>query len=537
MEQIENYITLLAIIAIIGLVFNRSKIPISLILVLVGMLLSPFLHLNYIDLNPSLVLDVFLPLLLYQISTSASWKDVKKNVRPISLLSVGHVIFITFLVAFVFHLLLPELGWPLAFILGAVISPPDDVAIVSIADKVRMPQRLLTILEGEGMLNDATALIIFRFALAAMITHQFAFLDAIEAFVAVVVAEIAYGLTLGHALGKLRLKIDDPILHMMVSILTPFLAYLPAERLGGSGVLATVTTGFVIGHYYSVKFSAEFRIISRAVWPTISYALQNWLFLLVGFNIIFIWQGIAAIPPEFLALYGLTIVAAIIIGRFVWIYPASYLPRLFFKKIRSKEPHLPWQYPILVSWAGMRGGISLAAALAIPALPATAQGYDARDLIIFLVFCAILATLVMQGLTLPWLLKILGAKHYSQQEQYHEHLAELKARIKMIKAVLQWLKEYKELAINNPKLLSEIRLQLKNYQALKKSLLERIKKFDSRDNYQAENDVMDSIYLKKQIIAIEKQELLRLWQEEHISHSVRNKLLDQLDHRAKHVQT
>lgn len=537
MEQIENYITLLAIIVIVGLLFNRARIPISLILVLVGMVLSPFLQLNYIDLHPALVLQVFLPLLLYQISTSASWKDVKKNIRPIALLSLGHVIFITFLVAIVFHALLPELGWPLAFILGAVISPPDDVAIVSIADKIRMPRRLLTILEGEGMLNDATALIIFRFALLALITHQFSLENAIEAFLFVVIGETLYGLVLGNVLGKIRLRIKDPILHMMVSILTPFLAYLPAEHLGGSGVLATVTTGFVIGHFYSVKFSAEFRLISRAVWPTISYGLQNCLFLLVGFNIKFILEGIAVLPIESLLIYGITIVTTIILGRFLWVYPASYLPRLFFKSIRRKEPYMPWQYPILVSWAGMRGGISLAAALAVPVMAPTAEGYDARDLIIFLVFCSILATLVVQGLTLPWLLKSLGAKHYSQQEQYHEHLSELKARLKMVKAVINWLKEYQLLIATNAKLLMEVKLQIKNYRILKKNIIEQIEKFDGKNIYWPITEGMDNIRLKQQIIEIEKQELLRLWHAELITHPVRNKLLDQLDHRAKHLGT
>ena len=190
-----------------------------------------------IDLDPKVVLNIFLPILVYQISSFASWNDFKKNKRPIALLSVGHVIFITAIVAWVIHALIPELGWPLAFIIGAVLSPPDDVAIVAIAEKIRMPNRVITILKGEGLFNDATALILFRFALAALLTHQFSAVHAVTTFFAIIIGETLYGLAVGYIMGELKVKISNTVLHVIASVLTPFLAYTPAVMLGGSGVL------------------------------------------------------------------------------------------------------------------------------------------------------------------------------------------------------------------------------------------------------------------------------------------------------------
>jgi CPA1 family monovalent cation:H+ antiporter len=535
MDLIETYVALFGIIVTVGFIFDRSVIPTSLILVITGMILSHFLILPTIDLNPKLVLDVFLPLLLYQISTSSSWKDFKKNLRPIALMSVGHVLFMTCLVAVTVHWLLPELGWPLAFVLGAVISPPDDVAIVSIAEKIHMPKRLVTILEGEGMLNDATALILFRFALAATLTHEFSALAAVSTFFIVLIGETLYGLFLGYVIGNLRLRIHNPIIHMITSVLTPFLAYLPAERLGGCGVIATVVTGLVIGHHYSLHFQPEFRLLSRAVWPTLSFAIQSLLFLLVGLNMQFILHGISAITFEKLAFYTLSVVGVVVIGRFIWVYPATYLPRYWFASIRKRDPYPPWQNPFLISWAGMRGSISLAAALAVPVLPGTIDNVNVRNLIIFLVFSVIVVTLVVQGLTLPWLLKTIGIGRHTQREKYDEHLEELHARVKINKAVLRWLEEYNNQVINDPKLAEEVQMHLKYYKLLNRQLQERLSNHDGNIDHDERLETIDTVFLLSHIIKIEKSELLRLWRNEKISLSIRNKLLDNLDYRSKYV--
>lgn len=209
MDQLATYVILFGIIVIIGQIFHRSSYPISLLLVLTGMILSFVPGFPNVTLNSALVLNVFLPLLVYQISSFSSWQDFKKNLRPIALLSVGHVIFIMLVVAVVVHIVIPELGWPLAFVLGAAISPPDDVAIVSIAEKIRMPERIVTILEGEGMLNDAVALILFRLALVAVITHQFFIAKSILVFFIMVIGETVYGFIVGFIVGEIRLKLRD----------------------------------------------------------------------------------------------------------------------------------------------------------------------------------------------------------------------------------------------------------------------------------------------------------------------------------------
>lgn len=537
MEQIAIYISLLVIIIFVGVIFDKATVPSALLLVIAGMLLSFIPLFSQIELSPTLILNIFLPLLLYQISSFASWKDVRKNFRPIALLSVGHVIFITILVAVVIHHLIPQLGWPLAFVLGAVISPPDDVAIVAIAEKIHMPNRIITILEGEGMLNDATALLLFRLALATVITHQFNPIHAFSTFFLMVIGETLYGIILGNIIGKIRLHITDSKLHMLASLLTPFLAYLPAEMLGGSGVLATVVTGFVIGEIYATKFTPEFRLLSRSIWPTLSFAILSFLFISIGLNLKIIIQGISSIPLAQLFLYGMTIVLTVILGRFVWVYSAAAIPRLLFPSIRKKDPFPPWQFPFIISWAGMRGAISLAAAFAVPSLPIVAGIGNPKYLLLFLVFCVIIATLIIQGLTLPYLLKILGVDKHGQQEKYSDHILELKTRLKLSKSVLRWLKVYKEEIVGNERLLDEIKIYIRNYKMTRKRLKERLESHHGIIEHDDEIELREAVFLSSQIIELERKELLRLWKEEKINLIVRNKLLEELDHKVKHIVT
>lgn len=534
MDQIEIYTILFGIIIAVGVLFRKVLAPTSLLLVITGMLISILPNVPYVTLKPELVLDIFLPLLIYVTCAELSWRDVKINLRPIALLSIGHVIFITFLIAVVIHTLIPQMGWPLAFLLGAVVSPTDDVAIVPIAEKIHMPRRIVTILKSEGMFNDATALILFRFSLAAVVTHQFSTASAISTFFIILIGETLYGLALGFIIGELRLRIKEPILQILVSILTPFLAYLPAERLGGCGVLATVVAALVIGHQYGERFSPEVRLIGHSVWTTLEFAVQSILFLLVGLDMRYIVERISSIPPSSLALYSATIIFLTIVGRFLWVYPATYLPRILFPTIRKRESHPRWQYAFVVSWAGMRGGISLAAALAVPSLPATVDGANSRDLLIFLVFCVITATLLMQGLTLPWILQALGIHTHGQREKHRERIAELSARIKMAKAVLYWLNEYKELVKDNPRFYDEIKFHIREYRMLKNQLEAKVKTphpAAQQDTAELKNELL----LSNQIIAIERKELSRLWQENAINHTVRNKLLHMLDLRSKHL--
>jgi CPA1 family monovalent cation:H+ antiporter len=386
------------------------------------------------------------------------------------------------------------------------------------------------------MLNDATALVLFKFSLAAFITSQFSTVSAISTFFIIVIGESLYGLALGYIIGELRLKLNDPILHIIISLLTPFIAYLPPERLGGSGILATVITGLIIGHFYSEHYSPSARLIGRAVWQTLGFALMSLLFLLVGLNFRTTLQHISSIPLEQLILYSTVITLTVIIGRFVWVYGSLYITHIVLIFLGKKYPYPPWQYPFVVAWAGMRGGISLAAALAVPTLLLVIDGTDARNLLIFLVFCVITATLILQGLALPWVLQKLGIIKAGQSERYQEHVVELKARLALIKAVLNWLKEYAILVQDDAKITDEVKFHIQRYKELKKRLHERIIMHTDENKHNEIIEAYEEIIVAAQIIKVERIALANLWREGKITHAVRNKLLQHLDLRSRHLE-
>lgn len=533
-SQIYIYIALLGIISVVGIIFRKTTIPIGLLLVIVGMILSYFQLFPHLELNSQLVLTVFLPAIIYQASAYTPLREIKKYRRAITLLSVGHVVFITVLVAITIHFLMPQYGWPLAFLLGAIISPPDDIAILAIAEKINLPRRLITILEVEGMLNDATALILFRFSLVALITHQFSMHMAVANFFIIVIGETLYGIVLAYIIGNIRMKFTDTTLQMIVSLITPFLAYIPPQQLGGSGVLATVVTGLVIGNYYLERYTPEVRLNGRVVWITITYVLQNILFLLVGLDFRFIIERISSFAYGKLLLYTFIVILVIIIGRFIWVYPAAYLPRLI-PSIRKKEAPMPWQFPFIVSWAGMRGGVSLAAALAVPST-IVINNLNVNDFIVFVVFSCIVATLLIQGLTLPWLIKLLGVHCHSLKEKYSEHISELSARVVMLKAALKWLKDYKKMIKDDPDLSAQIGLHIKQYQLLKNQLKDKINNHPESIDHEGHLELQNEVLIISQVIDVERAELTRLWRKEKISFTVKTKLVQQLDIRARYLK-
>lgn len=534
MDQIGIGILLLGIITFVGIVFQKSSIPISLLLVLIGMGLSVIPPFPHVYLNPDLVLELFLPLLIYQVSGETSLRDVFKHMQPILLLSIGHVVFITVLVAIAVHYLFPDISWPLACALGAVVSPPDDVAIASIAAKVHLPKRIITILKGEGMFNDATSLTLFRLSLAAVMTHQFIMFDAVTHFVAVVASEILYGIALTYLMGELRIKINDPISQILISILTPFLAYIPVVKLGGSGVIATVVCGLLMGHFYMERFTPEVRLTIRTIWSTLGYITQSVLFLLVGLELPYILQRFPADTSTNIFLSSILIVLIVIAGRFIWVWCSTYITN--FQSLKNEKNTSPrWQELVIISWSGMRGGISLAAALAVPSLPLISGDIDPRDLVILFVFAVIIATLLLQGLTLPWLLKVLGITQYGKREQLDQQMGEVLAQIELNKAVLHWLDEFKELSKNNQKLDEEIKFRIHLYGEYKTQLEEDLK---TRQNLQIEPQNItpnNTILLSLKILEVERRELMRLWHEKKINHEVKTKLLRKLDLRARNL--
>lgn len=531
MDQFIIYLFLFSIIILLGQLFQKSSIPLALILVISGMVLSFVPYFPEVTLDSSIVLNLFLPILVYQITAFSSWRDIRKQIRPIALLAIGHVIFITVLVALVVHTVIPQMGWPLAFVLGAIISPPDNVAIVAIAEKIHLPERVFLILEGEGVFNDAAALTLFRFALAAAITNQFSYSPAILNFFAIIIGEALYGVMLGNLIGILREKISNTTLHVIASFITPFIAYIPVVKCGGTGIIATATVGLIIGNKFTLRFTPAYRLIALSIWPTLGFAIQGLIFLLVGLDMRSTLMKISSIPLSSLVLYVLLISLVIIIGRFIWVYGVLiFLPRILSPRLRKKDPYPPWQFPFIISWAGIRGGISLAAALAIPTLTLKINGTDARELIVFIVFALIIVTLVFQGLSLPYILKRIGIDKVGQSERLKEHLSELQTRQQMAVAALNWLEKNLKKAKNDKKLFSDVSRYIYEYTMLIKHLETRISSHNGSSFHSEQIEIDEELSLLVQIIEAERTELSKLWVDGKINLRTRNKMVSMLDH-------
>lgn len=440
-ETIEISVVLLAVVAALQLLAKRVAVPLPILLVVTGLLLALIPGLPRIQLNPEVVLLVFLPPLVYEAAANTSWGDFRRNLRPITLLAFGLVLVTIVTVAIVAHLVFPGMGWGPAFVLGAVIAPPDEAAAIAIMRRLRVPRRIVIILEGEGLSNDVTALIAYRFGVAAVLTQAFSLPKAVLSFAAVVVGELLWGLIVGWLARRVRARARDPMVEIVVSLMTPFAAYIPAEELGGSGILATVVAGLSLSSYVATEAPSVTRMQGRPFWETMVFLLNGLLFLLTGLQLRMVMERMQDVPLATLLGYGCLITAVVIAVRFLWVFPATYIPRALSPSLRKRDPSPPWQYPFFIAWTGMRGGISLAAALGIPfALPNDAP-FPQRDLIIFLTFFVIFATLAVQGLTLPLVIRRLGLTSDSISERAIFRRQQHYARVKAAEAAMARLGE------------------------------------------------------------------------------------------------
>lgn len=540
MDELYKYIFLLIIIAIIGILSKGFPIILFPLLILSGMAISFVPHFSKIELQPDLILKVFLPLLIYESCVIFPLTEVFNNLRHIILLSVGHVFFITLLVAIVSHYFIPSLSWPFAFVLGAIVSPPDHVAVTTIAKSNYLPQRLTSILQGEGMLNDAAALVIFKFALTAALTNQFIMSKAVLTFIAILIGETAYGLLIGYIIGKIRLQLGNNIkMQIIISLLTPFIAFLPPHQLGGSGVLATVVTSLFIGHNFLERLPASVRIVSTSFWIIIGFIISSILFLTLGLDFKNILSRIYNVQHSIIIFYAFIIITTVILGRFIYVFIGAYLPPLLLSTIRKKDSFPPWQYPFIVAWAGMRGVVSLAAALAIPFMVFPSI-INQRDLIVFLVFSVIVATFIAQGLALPYIIRFLGLYKHRKSEVSNEQFNEINSRVIMAENVLIFLRKYRKRFPDNKTIQNEIEFQIRIYKRLKNKYLSFKNEFDKRKNKQEKNNPIDQLEEIKdlrtfslKLIQIEKITLDKLFKEGKISYTTKKRLLQQLDYRSK----
>jgi monovalent cation/hydrogen antiporter len=430
---IEILLSLVAVVGAIAVLARWLALPPAILLVITGVALALIPGLPRVTIAPEFVLLLVLPPIVYSSAVAMSWREFHFNLRPISLLAVGCVLFTTITAAAAVHWML-GLAWPVAFVLGAIVSPPDAVAPLSIARGMQLPRRILVILEGEGLANDATALILYRFAAAAVSAGIFSLSHAAAMFSAIVAGEILWGIGVGWVMLRLRRWVDDPRVEILLSMLTPYLAYLPPEQLGGSGVLATVTTGLYISWNGLRLISAATRLQGIFFWDFLIYMVEGMVFLITGLQARAVLSGVSGYSGSALARYGLIVSGVVIVARFVWTYPATYLPRWLVPSIRRRDPAPPWQWPFAISFTGVRGIVSLAAALAIPLQIANGDAFPDRDLILFLTFFVILVTLVGQGLLLPALIRALGLANAGRREHLADAAEEFEARRQAVAA-------------------------------------------------------------------------------------------------------
>src|SRR5439155_17146722 len=405
-EETELILICLVAVALLAIVSRKLRIPYPILLTIGGVVLALIPGLPSITLEPRLVFDLFLPPLIYPAAVYTSWRDFRTNLRPILFLAIGLVLLTMGAMAYLFHSLV---GLPLAvgFVFGAIISPPDAVAALAVTQHLRVPRKIIVILEGESLINDATSFISFRFAVAAVMTGAFSLGQASLQFLFVAAGGIGVGLAVGWLATQLQKRLDDPPVQTMFSLLTPYVAYFSGERLHVSGILAVVIAGIYYGWRAPRVLSGRMRLQAVPVWEMVLFILNGVLFMLIGLQLP---QVIHALPPGSafrIAKLAVLVLSVIVLVRFVWMFAATYLPRFFSGTFRRKK-RIPWQQTALIAWTGMRGADSLAGALAIPLLLPNGEPFPGRNLILLLTFCVIFGTLVLQGLTLTPLFRWLG---------------------------------------------------------------------------------------------------------------------------------
>lgn len=405
-EHLLLIIILLLAVSLLSMLGDKLRISYPVFLVISGLFIGFIPKSFSIILEPHLVFTIFVPPLLYAAAGNTSWKDFWAFRRPVGLLALGLVIFTSSAIAIISHLLIP--GFPLAFgfLLGAIISPSDSFAATSILQKLRMPRNIVIILEGESLINDAVSLIVFRFALVGILTRQFILWDAGIDFVVIAGAGIVIGLAIAFLLYIIhRYLPTTPSIDTAISLIAPYLMYITAEHFKFSGELAVVAGGLFLSARSTEVFPFSTRLQSQGVWDTLVFLLNGAAYILIGLQLPVILGNLEPGTITKTIYYGVFFSFAIILIRIIWVFPAAYLPRLISKRIRTNEPHPSWKTVFIIAWSGMRGVVSLAAALSIPLSMISGEAFPHRDLILFISFIVILCTLVLQGLTLPYLIK------------------------------------------------------------------------------------------------------------------------------------
>ena len=435
-RQELQLLVLLVSAAALLILAGPLRVPYPILLVLGGLVLGFGPGVPTVRMPPDVVLVGILPPLLYQAAFFTGLRELRQNLRPISLLAVGLVSTTTVGVALVAHGV-TELGWAGSFILGAAVSPTDPIAASAIGRRLGVPRRLIDIIEGESLVNDGTALVLLRTAIVAAVSGSFSVWATGGRLVLNVVGGVAVGLVVGYAIRRVRRVLDNPPLEVTIAFLTGYLTFLPAAAIGVSGVLAVVTAGVYMGWYTPELTTVQTRLQGLAFWEILTFLLNVLLFGLVGLQLRPILDGLSHRSGWSLAGEAVVVVAAVTALRIVWVFPATYLPRRWIRRVRERDPAPPWTYPAFISWNGMRGAVTIAAALLIPLKTDAGAPLPGRDLIVFLAFAVVLGTLVVQGLSLPAVIRALRLHEDDRAAEEEEALA----RIRAAEAALERLEE------------------------------------------------------------------------------------------------
>ena len=417
LHQIELMILLLAVVLLLTTLAQRLLIPYPILLVIGGLALALVPGLPIVRLDPDLVFLVFLPPILWAAAYFTSLREFRQNIRPISLLAVGLVLATTAAVAAVARFMLPGMGWAEAIALGAIVSPPDAVAATAIARRLHIPRRGVTILEGESLVNDATALIVYRAAIAAVATGTFVLGDTLIHFVAAAAGGLLIGLAVGMIIKWVLGRMADTFTEIAVTLLAPYVAWVLAENVHASAVLACVTGGLYVRQHFSAIVRPATRIQARAVWDMLIFVLNGIIFILLGLQLRALRESVP--PGQFgrLLIVGILVSALAIVVRLIWVPLAAWIPRALSPALRARDPMPPWSWLFVIGWGGMRGIVTLAAALALPLTTAAGAPFPFRNEIILISFVVILVTLVLQGLSFAPLIRMLGLKEDRGLEQ------------------------------------------------------------------------------------------------------------------------
>jgi Na+/H+ antiporter len=514
MNLLEVILFLMLCAVALGWVARRFNFPYPIALVIGGGALGFVPQLPQLPFDPQFILVLVLPPILYQAALLTSWRDFKTNIRPISSLAIGLVIATTLVVGGAVKFLVPEIPWAAAFVLGAIVSPPDAVAATAILSRLSIPRRVVTVLEGESLVNDASGLVIYQFAVAAVLTGAFSMVDAGAQFIAVSVGGVVIGILMGYLFVFVHRSLGDTFIEVLTTLSVPYIAYIFAESMHASGVLAVVAAGLVRGRYSPEIVSAKTRVIARSAWNLLVFMLNSLVFILIGIQLSGVADRLAGTSGAQLFIYGALVSTVAILVRFAWIYAVTYVPRLVSAKVRASQPAPVEAEVFIMSWCGMRGIVSVAAALALPLVLVDGSPFPQRDLLIFLTFSVIAVTLVVQGLTLPPLIRRLKvAADWGIHEEEH------RAKVAMTRAAMEAIDEEARRVGAAGELAERIRAEFAEKVTLD---------VPGREVVHAAVDPAKQ--LRRVAIEAERRELIRIWRDNQISDEVLHFLEEDLDY-------